>query len=369
MSLERLRETWTKLGEQDAFWAVLTGTFGSSLHWTEEEFFRHGAGEIETRLYELRQLGLDLQRGAALDFGCGAGRLTRALSQHFDRAVGVDIAPSMLEQARRLNRKYPRAEFFLNGEDLSQFRDASFDFVYSNIVLQHMPPQLSRRYIPELLRVTRPGGAVVFQLPSHFVEAPPPPRTRRAEPLPASAMRAEIRFPTKLLRVPPAARVHLIVRVQNVSDAFWPALGREDGHFSIRVGNHWRSRWRKRVLQFDDGRGELPYDLAPGEEAEIGIDITTPARAGRYLLELEMVQEHVAWFGSPLRVEVKVGRMKEPSGFPPRMEMHGVPRAEVEELILAGGGEILEVRDDLSPGPGIVSFLYYVRRTTRPTRP
>jgi SAM-dependent methyltransferase len=363
VSLERVRDTWTQLGERDTFWAVLTGAWGTSLKWSEEEFFALGSMEIVARLHELRELAPDLRRGSALDFGCGAGRLTRAMSEHFERAVGVDIAPSMIRRARRLNRKHPRCEFFLNGEDLSRFPDASFDFVYSNLVLQHMPPELSRRYIPELFRVTRPGGVVVFQLPSEFHALPPPPRTARAEPLPENGRHAEIRFASKLVRVPPASRVHLIVRVVNVSDAFWPGAGREDGHFSIRVGNHWLSRWRKRVLQFDDGRGELPHDVPPGEEAEIGIEITTPSKPGRYLLELEMVQEHVAWFGTPLRVEVAVdSRASAVTGLPARMEMHGIPRPEVEELIRASGGEILDVRDDEAGGAEMTGFRYYARR-------
>jgi SAM-dependent methyltransferase len=365
VSLQRVRDTWTQLGEREAFWAVLAGAWGSSLQSSEEEFFAHGAAEIVARLHELRELGVEPARGAALDFGCGAGRLTRALAQHFERAVGVDIAPSMIGHARRLNREYPRAEFFLNEEDLSQFADGSFDFVYSNLVLQHMPPELSRRYIAELFRVARPGGVVVFQLPSHFLEGPPPlPRTARAEPLPPGGMRAEIRYPARLLRMPPGARVHLIVRVLNVSDVAWPALGGDDGDLSIRLGNHWRSRWVKRLLRLDDGRGILPYDLAPGEEAELGLYVTAPPEPGRYLLELEMVQEHVAWFGNPLRIEVQVSRqVQEPSGFPARMEMHAIPRPEVEELIRAAGGEIIDVREDGAAGPGIVSFRYYARRT------
>jgi len=363
VSIQRLRETWTKLGEQDAFWAVLTGPEDAPLRWTEEDFFREGEWEIQSRMDELRELAPGLRRGAALDFGCGPGRLTRGLAQHFERAVGVDIAPSMIRRARRMNRKVPRCEFHLNGEDLSRFADGTFDFVYSNIVLQHMPPDLSRRYIPELFRVTREGGMVVFQMPSHYHTVPEHPRTTRTEPLPAEAMRAEIQFPVKTLRMPAGARVHLIVRVANVSGLTWPFEGQKDGRFSLRLGNHWVSRWRKRLLQLDDGRGALPHDLGPGEEAEIGLEVTTPSKPGLYFMELEMVQEHVAWFGNALRVEVKVDRRAtEVSGLPPRMEMHPMARAEVEALIRASGGQIVDVRDDGSSGPNITSYRYYARR-------
>jgi SAM-dependent methyltransferase len=40
------------------------------------------------------------------------------------------------------------------------------DFIYSNITLQHVVPQLASRYIQEFFRVARPGAHIVFQLPS-----------------------------------------------------------------------------------------------------------------------------------------------------------------------------------------------------------
>ena len=46
-------------------------------------------------------------RDRALDFGCGVGRLTRALGDRFDAVVGVDISAGMVEQARRLNDASP----------------------------------------------------------------------------------------------------------------------------------------------------------------------------------------------------------------------------------------------------------------------
>ena len=102
----------------------------------------------------------------ALDFGCGVGRLTRALAAHFDRVTGVDISPAMIEHARE--HPSPGLEYVVNeAADLRRFADAQFDFVYSSITLQHMPPRFARNYIAEFLRVLKPGGILLFQLPSH----------------------------------------------------------------------------------------------------------------------------------------------------------------------------------------------------------
>ncbi|HEY3277423.1 MAG TPA: hypothetical protein VGJ94_12455 [Syntrophorhabdaceae bacterium] len=42
--------------------------------------------------------GLKVGAGKALDFGCGAGRLTLGLSQYSDHACGADIALSMIDR-------------------------------------------------------------------------------------------------------------------------------------------------------------------------------------------------------------------------------------------------------------------------------
>ena len=370
MSLERVRETWTELGERDAFWAVLTGRAGAARKWKEEDFFRSGEDEITALLKEVPD---DVHRDAALDFGCGAGRLTRALSTHFGRAVGVDISPAMIARAQKLNREYPRAEFVVNDRaDLSLFIDESFDLVYSNITLQHMPPELSTSYIEEFFRVCCEGGMVIFQLPGEFI-APPPPRTLATEPLPLGGFRAKLSLMHMGdLRCAPGTKFLMIVRVRNDSNVLWPSRGgtaKDEAEFSIRVANHWRSRWLRRVRQFDDGRGELPQDLAPGEETDVGIMVTAPSEPGRYLLEFDMVQEHVKWFAErgsgtvsiPVRVDADMapGTVR---GLPPQMEMHGMKQPEVEALIERSGGEVVQVKADDAPGPEWTSFRYYARK-------
>lgn len=156
----------------DPFWAILAEDAKKGNRWNPEEFFATGRGEIAGVLAYAGDLGLTIRRGRALDFGCGVGRLTQALADHFDNATGVDIAPTMLDQARSFNRHGTRVEYILNRRpDLSVFADGSFDFVYSNIVLQHMPARYARRYIREFLRVLAPGGIALFQVPSEAMAA------------------------------------------------------------------------------------------------------------------------------------------------------------------------------------------------------
>jgi ubiquinone/menaquinone biosynthesis C-methylase UbiE len=116
----------------------------------------------------IETLGIPLQRKRALDFGCGAGRLTQAMADTFEEVHGVDIAAPMIEQARRYNRHGERCSYYLNeAADLKRFEDGLFDLVYTNITLQHIEPHYTKDYLKEFLRVLSPQGLLVFQLPSH----------------------------------------------------------------------------------------------------------------------------------------------------------------------------------------------------------
>ncbi len=132
--------------------------------WDPDAFFARGRAEVGEVLEYVTSMGVDVLRGDALDFGCAIGRLTQALAGHFNHVVGVDISDSMLEAARLYNQLGSRVEYVLNtGPALNFAADRSFDFVYTNKVLQHIPPEYQAGYIREFVRVLRPGGLAVFQ--------------------------------------------------------------------------------------------------------------------------------------------------------------------------------------------------------------
>lgn len=170
MKLERLSEDWNELAEEDALWAVLAEPGKHGGRWDVDEFLATGEREVAGVLETASGLALPREHGRALDFGCGVGRLTRALATRFDHCVGVDISSEMVERARKLNADRENCEFVVNvAADLSRFEDASFDFVYSSKVLQHLPSgKLARDYVSEFVRVVKPGGLVVFQLWTHI---------------------------------------------------------------------------------------------------------------------------------------------------------------------------------------------------------
>ncbi|NOX63250.1 MAG: class I SAM-dependent methyltransferase [Chloroflexi bacterium] len=167
MDLKELQENWNKFGLTDPFWSVLAWPDKAENRWQIDEFFETGRREIDDVLAYVNAQGLSVGRERALDFGCGVGRLSQALARHFQRVDGVDISPAMLTLAQTYNQFPDRVHYHQNEvDDLSLFPDAVFDFIYSNITLQHMQPRYARAYMAEFLRVLGPNGALVFQIPA-----------------------------------------------------------------------------------------------------------------------------------------------------------------------------------------------------------
>lgn len=374
MKFEQLQVNWDKFGKVDPLWAILTNSEKRNNKWNVDEFFRTGEAEIDGVIQYINSLQLPRRRQKALDFGCGAGRLTQALCRYFDQCYGVDIAPSMIELAEKYNRYGSKCHYYTNSaQDLSLFEDNSFDFIYSNIVLQHMEPEYSKNYIKEFIRVLAHDGLLIFQIPSERV-----PIEKRLlsgqssinHPLPKSAFQAKITVLEPLTQVKAGSLISVSVKVKNASDTTWPALVDSDDNYQIRVGNHWLSQEGSLVIN-DDGRASLPYDLKPMEEVKLDLNVRTPVEPGNYILELDLVQEMVSWFkdkGSPtikLPVQVEEDNRTIATNIDmtiPIMEMHTVSKNIVLELIASNGGEIVDVKQDTNAGPSWLSFTYYAKK-------
>lgn len=127
-------------------------------------------------------------------------------------------------------------------------------------------------------------------------------------PLPREALKAKITFAYQAPQTFDAnQRISLNMLVENASTVAWPYTGQPDGKYQVRLGNRWLDQHDSAVY---DGRGELPYDLRPGDRGEVLIVVTTPSSPGEYILEFDMVQEEVVWCATAgsetLRVKVSV---------------------------------------------------------------
>ncbi len=231
VGLEQVRRDWTRLGSTEPLWAVCVDPDKRDGGWNDDEFLASGRAEIDPAISRLDELGLAPGRGRVLDFGCGAGRLSNALAAHFGQVVGVDISAPMLDEARRLDRSGGRIEFVLNERpDLSRFEDDSFDLVYTDLVLQHLPTDLAEGYLREFARVVRPGGALVVGVPESER------RTFKGLvfryvpwPLVALAQRVILRYPAPM-------RMHTL-STERISQLLPHRIAASDEYWG---GDHWR---------------------------------------------------------------------------------------------------------------------------------
>ncbi len=93
----------------------------------------------------------------ALEVGCGTGLILERVAQTARTVRGVDLSPGMLARARARGLEVAEAS-----ATALPFADASFDVTYSFKVLAHVPAWEDG--LAEMLRVTRPGGHIIFDI-------------------------------------------------------------------------------------------------------------------------------------------------------------------------------------------------------------
>ncbi|MGB8476927.1 MAG: class I SAM-dependent methyltransferase [Candidatus Acidiferrum sp.] len=100
-----------------------------------------------------------------IELGCGVGRMTRTFAHHYESVLAIDVSAEMLRQARKIHAREDNILWIhAGGTDLGFVSNGSADFVFSYLVLQHLPSEeLGVGYVQEMLRVLRPGGVFLFQ--------------------------------------------------------------------------------------------------------------------------------------------------------------------------------------------------------------
>lgn len=125
----------------------------------------HSKGMVELNKYVYRQplirlvrfmgnsVALRLKKYKGVDLGCGPCKL---LSEE-----GLDSSPEMVQSARDRN---PGCSIILGDIFNLPYEDSSLQSVSLNGVLEHLSPLSSA--LAEIRRVLKPGGEVIFQIPT-----------------------------------------------------------------------------------------------------------------------------------------------------------------------------------------------------------
>lgn len=98
----------------------------------------------------------------ALEIGCGTGIFTAMIARRGADITAVDLSPELTERARTGNPA-PNVRFLVMNVERLEFPDNTFDCVYGSSVLHHLNLP---KALPEMLRVLRPGGTLVFTEPN-----------------------------------------------------------------------------------------------------------------------------------------------------------------------------------------------------------
>ncbi|MEO6593902.1 MAG: methyltransferase domain-containing protein [Planctomycetota bacterium] len=109
------------------------------------------------------------------DIGCGIGRMDEFVAPHVQSLVGIDVSSEMVGKASERLRHLPNVRFVEGDGFTLPLQDQSLGLIFSHIVLQHTPRHVTRGYIGDTLRVLRPGGDFVFQMPEAVPGAPADP--------------------------------------------------------------------------------------------------------------------------------------------------------------------------------------------------
>jgi SAM-dependent methyltransferase len=101
--------------------------------------------------------------GRLLDNGCGLGTYLAA----FGRICSDNFRVGLEIEHDRAVKALDSADGIIQGVgELLPFADNSFNFVFSNEVIEHVTDD--RRYAAEMVRVTRPGGRILLFCPNRW---------------------------------------------------------------------------------------------------------------------------------------------------------------------------------------------------------
>lgn len=110
----------------------------------------------------------------------------------------------------------------------------------------------------------------------------------------------------KKWRAPKSTVFTLPIKVKNVSASAWSS---ETAEKPVRLSYHWLDL-KRNMLIFEGERTSLIGFVVPGAEQTVHLQILAPTQVGRYILQVTLLQEDVAWFESqyvtPLELQIDI---------------------------------------------------------------
>ena len=157
---------WNARASRDPFFYVETYRWRGDL----DHFFELGEG-VAKRVIDPLYPPPRPATGAALDLGCGPGRISRALGRRFASVAAFDVSEQMIATAKRLHADpaFDNITFATNDGVGLPIADDQIDFAWTYEVFQHMPThEVMAANLNEIGRVLRRGGLALVHLKTGY---------------------------------------------------------------------------------------------------------------------------------------------------------------------------------------------------------
>lgn len=127
---------------------------------TAEDYTTHRIGFPDSLFLRLAEKGIGVRGQSVLDLGTGTGVMARGFARNGCRVVGLDIAPTLIASARRLDAQAGlRIDYVLGRAEQIPLRSESFDVVCAGQCWHWFDRPAALR---EVLAQLRPGGHFVI---------------------------------------------------------------------------------------------------------------------------------------------------------------------------------------------------------------
>jgi SAM-dependent methyltransferase len=136
-------------------------------HGNRHHYFSCGASALLCIVHALGLSGIS-SPVQVLDFGCGAGRVTRWLRAAYPDAIihACDIRERDLEFVKRSCN----AATWVSGTDVAALKPmSSYDVIWVGSVFTHLSADVSTSLFDKLMKWLNPGGVLVFSVHGRFV--------------------------------------------------------------------------------------------------------------------------------------------------------------------------------------------------------
>ena len=188
--LERIKETWSRLGEPDPFWSVLSAERfrGENFAENAQIYWNSGRSDVEflNRWLARNHAGPFGKAHSCIEYGCGTGRVTRWLAEQFSHVTALDVSAPHIGLARDhvLRAGLSNARFIVVESLAPPPAVEPVDVVFCRIVLQHNPPPVIALLVEQFFAWLKPGGVALLQVPTYSARYTFDARQYLAEPLP-----------------------------------------------------------------------------------------------------------------------------------------------------------------------------------------